>query len=84
MSWEDRARCTTYDPELFFAPRARAERRAKAVCAGCPVRDECLEFALDQRVEFGIWGGTTGRERVSLLRRSAAPPIRRRAYAVVH
>jgi len=69
MSWEDQARCLTYDPDLFFAPRARAERRAKEICADCPVQTPCLDYALSIGVEFGIWGGTTGKERRTLLRR---------------
>jgi WhiB family transcriptional regulator, redox-sensing transcriptional regulator len=71
MSWEDKARCRQYDPEIFFAPRARAERKAKTICGRCPVMNDCLDFALQARVEFGIWGGMNGKERKSLLRRSA-------------
>ncbi|KOV41956.1 WhiB family transcriptional regulator [Streptomyces sp. H036] len=46
-----------------------AQNKAKAVCAGCPVRTECLAHALDHRIEHGIWGGMTERERRALLRR---------------
>jgi WhiB family redox-sensing transcriptional regulator len=46
-----------------------AQHRAKTVCRGCPVRTECLADALDNRVEFGVWGGLTERERRALLRR---------------
>ena len=46
-----------------------AQNRAKAVCVGCGVRTECLADALDNRVEFGVWGGMTERERRALLRR---------------
>ena len=67
MPWEDRARCLQYDPEIFFATRARAERRAKSICDRCPVRMECLTFALQSKVEFGVWGGTNGKERRALL-----------------
>jgi WhiB family redox-sensing transcriptional regulator len=45
------------------------QNRAKAVCTGCPVRTECLVEALDNRVEWGVWGGMTERERRALLRR---------------
>ena len=68
MHWEEHARCRQYDPEIFFAPRARAERRAKTVCAKCSVKVDCLAYALQSRIEFGIWGGTTGKERRALLR----------------
>ena len=46
-----------------------AQNRAKAVCMRCPVRTECLADALDNRIEFGVWGGMTERERRALLRR---------------
>jgi WhiB family redox-sensing transcriptional regulator len=70
MSWEESARCGQYDPEIFFDPTARAERRAKSICAQCPVRLDCLESALSVRAEFGVWGGLNGQERRSLLRRA--------------
>ncbi len=70
MSWEEQARCRQYDPEIFFAPRARAERKAKTICAKCPVKVDCLVFALQAKVEFGIWGGTNGKERRAMIRRS--------------
>ena len=58
----------THDPDALFVTGA-AQNRAKAVCMGCPVRTECLSDALDNRVEFGVWGGMTERERRALLRR---------------
>ena len=66
--WSARAACKTADPDELFVQGA-AQNRAKAVCSGCPVRTECLADALDHRVEFGVWGGMTERERRALLRR---------------
>ncbi|MGW1159307.1 WhiB family transcriptional regulator [Streptomyces sp. NPDC002519] len=66
--WGERAVCRTTDPDELFVEGA-AQNRAKAVCTGCPVRLECLSYALDNRIEHGIWGGMTERERRSLLRR---------------
>lgn len=66
--WSTKAACRTTDPDELFVQGA-AQNRAKTVCAGCPVRTECLADALDNRVEFGIWGGLTERERRALLRR---------------
>lgn len=64
--------CAEVDPDLFFAdPRTIDHRRAIAVCRGCPVRAECLEFALAEPQE-GIWGGMGERERMVLRRRRAA------------
>ena len=46
-----------------------AQNRVKQICNGCPVKMECLADALDNRIEFGVWGGMTERERRALLRR---------------
>lgn len=66
--WTTRAACRGTDPDALFVQGA-AQNRAKAVCVGCPVRTECLADALDNRIEFGVWGGMTERERRALLRR---------------
>jgi WhiB family redox-sensing transcriptional regulator len=66
--WAAKAACRTADPDTLFVQGA-AQNRAKAICAGCQVRTECLADALDNRVEFGVWGGMTERERRALLRR---------------
>jgi len=66
--WAARAACRSTDPDLLFVQGA-AQNRAKAICLGCEVRTECLADALDNRVEFGVWGGMTERERRALLRR---------------
>ncbi len=55
-------------PDTLFVEGA-AQREARAVCTGCPVRLECLADALDNRMDFGVWGGMTERERRALLRR---------------
>ncbi len=66
--WTAAAACVSRDPDDLFVTGA-AQNRAKAVCLGCPVRTECLADSLDNRVEFGVWGGMTERERRALLRR---------------
>lgn len=55
-------------PDALFVEGA-AQREARAVCITCPVRLECLADALDHRMDFGVWGGMTERERRALLRR---------------
>jgi WhiB family redox-sensing transcriptional regulator len=65
--------CRSYDPEFFFpigkTGRAIAEiQRAKAVCAACPVRAECLAFALETHQDYGIWGDCDDDERRALRR----------------
>ena len=66
--WTSLAACNSADPDELFVSGA-AQNRAKAECNGCLVRTECLADALDNRVEFGVWGGMTERERRALLRR---------------
>lgn len=66
--WAAQARCLGTDPEALFVQGA-AQHQAKKICSGCPVRTECLADALDNRTEFGVWGGLTERERRALLRR---------------
>ncbi|MFY7069956.1 WhiB family transcriptional regulator [Nocardiopsis changdeensis] len=66
--WTTRARCRRVDPDALFVQGA-AQNRAKLICRDCPVRTECLVDALDNRVEFGVWGGMTERERRALLRK---------------
>jgi WhiB family redox-sensing transcriptional regulator len=67
-NWAKKARCQQNQPDELFVQGA-AQNRAKQVCQGCPVRTECLAEALDNRTEFGVWGGMTERERRALLRR---------------
>jgi WhiB family transcriptional regulator, redox-sensing transcriptional regulator len=72
-NWRVAARCRTVDAEGLFVTGAR-QREARQFCRTCPVRTECLAHALDQRIEFGVWGGMTERERRALLR--ARPGVR--------
>jgi WhiB family transcriptional regulator, redox-sensing transcriptional regulator len=74
VPWEDQARCRQYDPELFFDPRARSERRAKSICSRCPVQSDCLLLAMQSHADFGVWGGLTSRERRKLVRQPAFGP----------
>lgn len=55
-------------PDQLFV-RGAEQNQAKAVCQGCAVRTECLAEALDNQIEWGVWGGMTERERRALLRR---------------
>jgi len=83
MNWDEEAACRSTDPDVFF-PRDDIQgrgydvRAAKRVCVGCPVRSQCLEFALTARLEYGVWGGLTETERRS-LRRSRQRKARRQA-----
>ena len=73
------AACKGADPDLFFGPHAEfvtarqeREEKAKAICAGCPVRDSCLAYALDTGQAFGVWGGANEDERRAMLRQRRA------------
>nr|WP_042184602.1 WhiB family transcriptional regulator [Kibdelosporangium sp. MJ126-NF4]CEL16400.1 WhiB-type transcription regulator [Kibdelosporangium sp. MJ126-NF4]CTQ94324.1 WhiB-type transcription regulator [Kibdelosporangium sp. MJ126-NF4] len=68
QDWRVNAACRGDDPDELFV-RGAEQRKAKLVCVACPVRTECLAEALDNRIEFGVWGGMTERERRALLRR---------------
>jgi WhiB family transcriptional regulator, redox-sensing transcriptional regulator len=76
--WQARANCMGVDPDLFFPERGASTREAKEVCRGCVVREDCLEYALDNGEKFGIWGGMSERERRRLRRIRA---IERRSAA---
>ncbi len=65
--WATRGRCVGRDPDELFVTGA-AQRSAARVCNGCPVRLECLSDALDNRMEYGVWGGLTERQRRGLLK----------------
>ena len=65
--WESRALCRTTDPDELFV-RGAAQRKAAVICRHCPVMQECGADALDNKVEFGVWGGMTERQRRALLK----------------
>lgn len=76
VDWMDRANCTL-NPDLFFAddnavPYSREERQrikaAKALCAACPVATQCLDTAIREQRDHGVWGGLTAKERKGLVR----------------
>lgn len=67
LEWVSRAACRDSDPDSLFV-RGAAQRKATNICRHCPVMYECLADALDNRVEFGVWGGMTERQRRALLK----------------
>jgi WhiB family redox-sensing transcriptional regulator len=66
--WTSAAACRQAQPDQLFV-RGAEQNKAKQLCAGCPVRTECLAEALDNQIEWGVWGGMTERERRALLRK---------------
>ena len=61
--WRDDALCAQLDPEAFFPEKGGSTREAKRACRACPVRTECLDYALATDPRFGVWGGLSERER---------------------
>lgn len=68
-AWMFHARCRGINPTEFFPSDGTGVETAQRVCAACPVRLECLEYALQNRIEHGVWGGASERERRRILRR---------------
>ena len=74
--WMEHAVCRGAAPTAFFPSDGSGVEVAQRVCESCPVRAECLEYALEHRIEHGVWGGASERERRRILRerrRSGAP-----------
>jgi WhiB family transcriptional regulator, redox-sensing transcriptional regulator len=76
VAWQAEAVCAELPEDeadaLFFPRRGESTKAARALCSGCPVRADCLEYAIANREQFGIWGGTSERERRKLRRTTAA------------
>ncbi|WP_170165653.1 MULTISPECIES: WhiB family transcriptional regulator [Agrococcus] len=66
LGWQADALCAETDPEAFFPEKGGSTRDAKRICESCDVRQQCLEYALENDERFGIWGGLSERERRKL------------------
>lgn len=66
--WMKWAACRGLDPNLFFPEKGDGSRGVKDVCRPCPVRQECLDYAIETSQWKGVWGGTTERERKAIRR----------------
>ncbi len=75
IDWQQRGICRDSDASVFFPPtsfehkpeREAREAKAKSICAGCPVRVQCLEWALAVREPHGVWGGCSESDRKQIL-----------------
>jgi WhiB family redox-sensing transcriptional regulator len=67
FAWVSSARCRATNPDSLFV-RGAAQRKAAVICRHCPVIDKCAAEALDNQMEFGVWGGMTERQRRALLK----------------
>jgi len=78
--WQELGLCRSVDPMLFFHPqnergssRSRRDQSAKRVCASCPVRLECADYAIRAREPYGVWGGLTEDDREAIYRKMDQP-----------
>lgn len=89
MSWRDLAACNDFDPDLFFpagdtGSAASQIVEAKRICAECPVKTDCLAYAVETNQINGIWGGTTEQERRLIRRRWMSARRRNDPAAMMH
>jgi WhiB family redox-sensing transcriptional regulator len=79
-AWMSDSKCRELPPETFFPSDGVGVEIARRICADCPVKGPCLEYALYNRIEHGVWGGASERERRRIARRrrltaKVAPPV---------
>ena len=67
--WMARGNCAAKAPSLFFPSDGVGVEVARRICATCPVKDQCLEHALANRIDHGVWGGASERQRRRILKR---------------
>lgn len=80
--WTVLALCAQVDGDLFFPEKGGSTREAKRICQGCEVREQCLAFAVEHQVRFGVWGGLSERERRPFL--AVTPGFTERAARAHH
>lgn len=68
VRWMDLALCQETDPDAFFAEKGEPTLPAKRVCRACPVQAQCLDYAVEHNILWGVWGGTSPRERRAIRR----------------
>ena len=73
--WMAEGNCAERPPSLFFPSDGVGVEVAKRVCADCPVKARCLDYALDNRIDHGVWGGTSERERRRILKSRQSRPV---------
>ena len=71
-TWTDQAACRGTDTEIFYPVTPDEEAEALSICATCPVRAQCLDYAIRNRENYGIWGGATPEQRRRMRRERAA------------
>ena len=67
--WMARGSCRTVEPSVFFPSDGVGVEVARQICQTCPVKQQCLEYAIHHRIDHGVWGGASERERRRIARR---------------
>ena len=75
-AWMADGNCRNYPPAVFFPSDGVGVDRARKICTDCPVATQCLEYALEERIEHGVWGGCSERERRRILKRRRVANLR--------
>jgi WhiB family redox-sensing transcriptional regulator len=73
-SWMAQGLCRFEPPSTFFPSDGVGVETAKRICASCPVKKPCLEYALENRIDHGVWGGTSERQRRRILKQRKLSP----------
>jgi len=71
--WMAQGNCREHPPTTFFPSDGVGVELAKRICATCPVNEPCLEYALENRIDHGVWGGTSERQRRRILKSRRIP-----------
>lgn len=66
--WMEHGNCADHAPEVFFPSDGVGVIRAQRICKDCPVKATCLDYALEERIDHGVWGGASERQRRRLLK----------------
>ena len=82
-AWREEAACRGADLEVFFPGRGQSAEHARQICASCPVRRPCLDYAISHGITSGIWGGLTERDRRALRSRHVSTSRRKRDEAIL-
>lgn len=67
--WMAHGLCRQIAPSTFFPSDGVGVEQARRICGTCPVQEPCLEYALAERIDHGVWGGASERERRRILKR---------------
>lgn len=66
--WMNDGNCRNHPPEVFFPSDGVGVTIAQKICSTCPVKEPCLAYALEHRIDHGVWGGTSERQRRRILK----------------